>query len=116
MIKHILLDAISANTFNFDVVDILRIGVIGLGFLLALLAYKLLSNKGNKQEPRQSIINATYVFMVFSIACLGIGLLSKVFKEKNPIEVVDIKLLVAKNKITKNLITYKPAGFNNIRR
>ena len=36
---------------NINVVDILQIGVIGLGFLLAFLAYYLLTKEQKKINP-----------------------------------------------------------------
>ena len=63
---------------NLNIYDILGYGVIGLGFLLAALAYKLLSEE-QKKEPRPSIIKAIYTFMVFSVVLCIIGFAAQVF-------------------------------------
>ncbi len=37
---------------NLNIVEILQVGVIGLGFLLAFMAYRLLSQEMKLKEPR----------------------------------------------------------------
>src|ERR1700740_1849501 len=49
-----------------DIASILGFGAIGLGFLLAVLAYRLLANSQQKERP-------IYIFMVFCLALLGVG-------------------------------------------
>jgi hypothetical protein len=56
-----------------DFVSILQFGAIGLGFLLAFLAYKLLANEQSRDTPRSNIITAIYVFMVFSFLLVILG-------------------------------------------
>lgn len=63
---------------NLNVYDILGYGVIGLGFLLAVLAFRLLSAE-QKRDPRQEIIRAIYIFMVFSVVLCIIGFAAQVF-------------------------------------
>ena len=58
---------------NINVSDILGYGVIGLGFLLALFAFRLLSNEQKRDEPRKSMIRAIYSFMLFSLLLSVIG-------------------------------------------
>lgn len=48
---------------NMDVLKILQIGVIGLGFLLALLSYLLLMKEQKQDKPRPDILKSIYVFM-----------------------------------------------------
>lgn len=71
-----------------DAYRILSYGTIGLGFLLALLAFRLLSTEQRKDSPRRSILNSTYVFMAFSLTLCIIGLASELLKptfiERNP--------------------------------
>ena len=62
---------------DMSVVDILQIGVIGLGFLLAVLAYHLLTKEQKQNPPRGVILNSIYVFMFFSVALCVIGILSQ---------------------------------------
>lgn len=65
---------------NFEVSNILGYGVIGLGFLLAYLSYRLLTKEQNRKgDPRKGILTATYFFMGFSIVLCVIGF----FSEKN---------------------------------
>lgn len=62
---------------DLNVVEILQVGVIGLGFLLAVLAYHLLTKEQKQDTPRSVIINSIYVFMFFSIVLCVIGILSQ---------------------------------------
>ncbi len=57
-----------------DVVKILAYGVVGLGFLLALLAHNLLVSEGKKDTPSQEMLRAIRTYMVFSIILCIIGL------------------------------------------
>ncbi len=66
---------------NIDVVAILQYGVIGLGFLLALLSYHLLRKEQAHEPPRRPIINAIYAFMSFSVILCLVGLLSERLSE-----------------------------------
>ncbi|PIA71561.1 hypothetical protein [Pseudomonas sediminis] len=59
---------------------ILSYGVIGLGFLLALLAYFLLLQEQHTKEPRESILAAINRFMIFSLVLAGLGLTSEVVR------------------------------------
>ncbi len=56
-----------------DVVSILQIGVVGLGFLLAYLAYKLLGSEQTRNPPRTPILVGIYVFMFFSVCLVVLG-------------------------------------------
>jgi hypothetical protein len=49
-----------------DIGSILGYGAIGLGFLLALLAYRLLAAGKARERP-------VYIYMVFCLALLGVG-------------------------------------------
>ena len=67
---------------NMDVLKILQIGVVGLGFLLAVLAYHLLTKEQKQDTPRQDILKSIYVFMSFSIVLCIIGVASQVIDQK----------------------------------
>ena len=64
---------------DINVFQILSLGVIGLGFFLALFSYKLLSTEQKKDEPRPAIIKAIYGFMLFSISLCIVGFLGETF-------------------------------------
>jgi hypothetical protein len=55
-------------------VEILKLGVIGLGFILALMAFMLLTREQKKSEPHIRIIHAIYTFMAFAVVLCGVGL------------------------------------------
>lgn len=56
---------------SVDVARILGLGTIGLGFLLALLAFRLLQKEQAKDRPRDGLLRATNRFMLFSgVLCL----------------------------------------------
>ena len=69
-----------------DVIDILRLGVIGLGFLLAFFSYRLLSKEQGKKEPRLSIIKPIYRYMVFSLVLCGIVIVSQLVLKPQAID------------------------------
>jgi hypothetical protein len=73
---------------EISVVEILQIGVIGLGFLLAVLAYNLLTKEQKQNTPRSDILKSIYIFMSFSVVLCIIGIVSQIFdikkKDINP--------------------------------
>ena len=95
---------------NFDIPSILSYGVIGLGFLLAFLTFRLLSNEQKNEKPRKSILNACYLFMVFSLILTGFGFASEIFGSSNIVSVVDEK---DRNKIENDLRTGLISFFRN---
>jgi hypothetical protein len=54
---------------------ILSYGAIGLGFLLAFLAYRLLASEQKRDTPRAPMVHAIYTFMLFAflLSILGFG-------------------------------------------
>jgi len=75
---------------DLDVIRILGLGVIGLGFLLAFLAYRLLSKI--QPNPNRSVLRSIYFFMGFSIVLCGIGFVSQVFDQRRFQEQCETKL------------------------
>ena len=49
-----------------DIVSILSLGTVGLGFLLAFLAFRLLSNGKSNERP-------IYIFMIFCLVLVAVG-------------------------------------------
>jgi hypothetical protein len=68
-----------ANVEQISAYNILSYGVIGLGFLLALLAFRLLGNEQRKDQPSKSILVSIHVFMIFSILLCVLGFASEYF-------------------------------------
>ena len=66
---------------NLNVVEILRLGVVGLAFLLAFLAYAILRKEQDLTRPRSMMLAAAYIFMVFSIVMCGLTIFNGI-KEK----------------------------------
>lgn len=58
---------------SIDVTEILGYGAIGLGFLLALLAYRLLAKEQGKDVPNESILKAIKTYMLFAVVLVLIG-------------------------------------------
>lgn len=53
---------------NLDVVQILRVGLAGLCFLLSLLAFWLIQREQQREgDPRHGILRAIYAFMVINL-------------------------------------------------
>ena len=64
----------------FDAFDILSYGVSGLGFLLAVLAYRLLTREQNQTEPRSNVLRSIYIFMGFSLLLCVLGISGQVLE------------------------------------
>lgn len=72
---------------DFDIPAILRIGVIGLGFLLAFLAFRLIDSERKRKVIRPPAMHAAYLFMLFSIILCAIGLASEfIGKSSAPVD------------------------------
>jgi hypothetical protein len=72
---------------SLNVVQILRVGLAGLCFLLALLAFWLIQREQQRPgDPRSGILRAIYTFMVINIlSALLVGVAGYVEpKQKNP--------------------------------
>ncbi|MCS4309142.1 hypothetical protein M2404_003505 [Rheinheimera pacifica] len=65
---------------GIDVSRILSLGTIGLGFLLALLAFRLLNREQNIELPRNEILTAINRFMFFSFLLCITGLTSELYR------------------------------------
>jgi hypothetical protein len=73
---------------SLDFYKILSYGAIGLGCILAFLAYQLLRNEQAMKQPRIQMLTSIYVFMVFSLALSAIGFATEYAKDK---EIAQIK-------------------------
>lgn len=68
---------------NSNIFEVLSYGVIGLGFLLALLAFRLLTKEQSIQIPRENVLKSIYIFMLFSIILCVFGITAQLYpKEK----------------------------------
>ena len=72
---------------SLDIYKILSYGAIGLGCILALLAYRLLGKEQAMNQPRQQILTSIYVFMVFSLALSITGFIAEYAKDKKISEI-----------------------------
>jgi hypothetical protein len=62
--------------------SVLSYGIVGLGFLLAGFAFRLLSREQAKKVPSVQIIRAIYVFEVFCAALILAGLANEFMKNE----------------------------------
>jgi hypothetical protein len=69
---------------NLDVVDILRLGAIGLGFLLALMSYRLLAKEQTNKEARPAILGAIKTYMGFALILVLLATVSEIVKLAYP--------------------------------
>jgi hypothetical protein len=67
---------LASFSLPFDLPAVLKFGVIGLGAVMAVLAFWLLHVEQKKPRPRKQMLTSTYVFMGFSIVLMALGLLS----------------------------------------
>jgi hypothetical protein len=65
---------------SIDPAKVLSYGAIGLGFLLAFLAYSLILSEQRRDRPRRSIIRTIYSFMIFSFTLCLLGFGSEMWK------------------------------------
>jgi uncharacterized FlaG/YvyC family protein len=88
--------------------DILKLGVIGLGFLLALLAYRLLRAEQKRDTSRPAIIRSIYVFMGFSLLLCIVGFFSEFAKDSASTDETTLTELKTDNQTkTKEIETLK---------
>jgi hypothetical protein len=65
---------------------ILGYGVIGLSFLLAFLAFKLLLTEQKQKKPRENLLKSIYIFMGFSTVLCTIGFILEFSSNKTEIK------------------------------
>jgi hypothetical protein len=56
---------------------LLSYGAIGLGCILAVLAYMLLRKEQDQTNPRKQVLSSIYVYMVFSLILTIVGFLAE---------------------------------------
>src|SRR5882724_2622273 len=66
-----------------DATKALSYGAIGLGCILAILAYRLLAKEQQQKEVRDKVIRAIYAFMVFSFLLTACGIVTEYLREIN---------------------------------
>lgn len=64
-------------------VAVLKLGVIGLGFILAFMAFALLYREQRKPEPHSVVLRAIYIFMGFSLVLSGFGLYAQLGSDRS---------------------------------
>lgn len=99
---------------NINPYEILSYGVIGLGFLLALFSYRLLSIEQKKENPRRGILKAINTFMAFSIIMCSVGIVGEIVKNNSDKISSDktSNLDKRKNGISVQLISARPGNTN----
>jgi hypothetical protein len=60
----------------FNIPEILKFGIIGLGAIMAILSFWLLRNEQDKPQPRKAILHSIYIFMAFSLLLTITGMLA----------------------------------------
>jgi hypothetical protein len=84
---------------SINIVEILRLGLSGLMFLFAVLAFELISREQQRSEiPRAEILKAIYVFIVTNLISSALVGVSQYFfgrgREKSPSEISSDSYLV----------------------
>jgi len=72
-------------------VEVLKLGVIGLGFVLAFMAFTLLLREQRKAEPHDRVLKAVYVFMAFSLMLSGLGLYAQMGTDRGDNAMADLE-------------------------
>lgn len=68
-----------------DVLEILRLGIIGLAFILALLAYRLLRAEQARPDVRRPMLFASLGFMCFSVILCALLIIEKLYYTPIPV-------------------------------
>ena len=58
---------------DLNVLEILKLGFVGIAFVLAALAYLLLKAEQKMDRPRKKMIHPIYAFMAFSLILAGLS-------------------------------------------
>ena len=61
---------------NLNVIEILKVGLPGLVFLLSLLSFRLLSKEQDKKEPSEKILNSIKLYMYINVGLAVLTLAS----------------------------------------
>lgn len=94
---------------NINPYEILGYGVIGLGFLLALFSYRLLSIEQKKISPRKIMLNAINIFMAFAIIMCVVGVFGEFVRNNSDLIGYHES---SKNGISVQLISARPGNTN----
>lgn len=86
---------------NWNITEILKLGLPGLVFLLSMLSYNLLSNEQKKEHPKSCILNLINNFMYINVLLAVLTLVSPIidhffFTKSKPF---DIEAKVADSKL-----------------
>lgn len=90
---------------DLNVVEILKVGAIGLGFLLALMAYNIIKKEQEKDKPNTKVLSSARGFMVFSIVMMLLGIFAEFIKAKPY-----LKVKLGNNVMELNEISYASAS------
>ena len=85
---------------TLNIVKLLSYGAIGLGCILAILAYLLLREEQKQASPRKSILNSIYVFMGFSLALSLFGFGAELWKDSQLTSIRAVQEDLAKSRET----------------
>ncbi|WP_421830353.1 hypothetical protein [Larkinella sp.] len=100
---------------KLDIFNILSYGVIGLGFLLAFFAFRLLNREQGKAKPQKTIIDSIHRFMIFSAFLTIVGLVSQIFKYNNITDVPTVtKENISEDKDYYFLGTWQGEGYDTV--
>jgi hypothetical protein len=63
---------------NWNIVEILKVGLPGLVFLLSMLSFRLLSKEQEKNAPSEGILSSIKIFMCINVALAVLTLASPI--------------------------------------
>jgi hypothetical protein len=86
---------------NIDVLEILKLGAIGLGFLLAAMAFILIRREQKRQKPNEGVMRITRIFMTFSLLIMILGIASQLVGNEGI-----LKLSLGKDQLSVKKLTY----------
>lgn len=72
---------------DLNVLEILKKGAIGLGFLLALMSFNLIRKEQEKPKPSNTVLKSAKGFMIFSAILMTLGIISEFIKAKPTLRV-----------------------------
>ena len=88
---------------NIDVVEILKVGLPGLVFLLSLSAFILIQKEQKKDPPRNSILKSIKMYMYFSLVFAVLTIIAPFLGGHEHSTIVDVPIDVSSANVGKGI-------------
>jgi hypothetical protein len=72
---------------NLNIIAVLKLGAIGLAFLLALMSYNIIRKEQRNNIPNRNILTSAFIFMFFSVILLALIITSDLIHTRSNLSV-----------------------------